>query len=148
MDTFTVSRDKSRWKWTLMNLVPDWVPDAFVDRARAGAPDAPLLDRLRVETLSEGRCVQTLHIGTYDDEAPVLARMHDEFIPARGLRMTGRHHEIYFSDPRRTDPSKLKTLLRQPVARSEEHTSELQSLMRNSYAVFCLKKKKYPAQQT
>src|SRR3546814_10220218 len=27
-------------------------------------------------------------------------------------------------------------------ARSEEHTSELQSLMRNSYAVFCLKKKK------
>src|SRR3546814_2326094 len=29
------------------------------------------------------------------------------------------------------------------VVRSEEHTSELQSLMRISYAVFCLKKKKY-----
>src|SRR3546814_4526409 len=29
-----------------------------------------------------------------------------------------------------------------PAGRSEEHTSELQSLMRNSYAVFCLKKKK------
>lgn len=116
MGAFTVSRDKSRWMWTLMNLVPDWIPGAFVDRARAAAADAPLLDRLRVETLREGRCVQTLHIGTYDDEAPVLARMHDEFIPAQGLRMTGRHHEIYFSDPRRTDPSKLKTLLRQPVA--------------------------------
>src|SRR3546814_10849167 len=33
-------------------------------------------------------------------------------------------------------------LLRLPGFRSEEHTSELQSLMRNSYAVFCLKKKK------
>src|SRR3546814_1494698 len=31
--------------------------------------------------------------------------------------------------------------------RSEEHTSELQSLMRNSYAVFCLKKKKHVQQR-
>src|SRR3546814_10731143 len=30
-----------------------------------------------------------------------------------------------------------------PLTRSEEHTSELQSLMRISYAVFCLKKKKH-----
>lgn len=116
MDTFTVARDKSRWKWTLMNLVPDGIPDELVDRARASAADAPLIDRLRVETLREGRCVQTLHIGAYDDEGPVLARMHDEFIPAHGLRMIGRHHEIYFNDPRRTDPPKLRTLLRQPVA--------------------------------
>jgi hypothetical protein len=60
--------------------------------------------------------VQTLHLGSFDSEARVLARMHDEFIPASGLRMTGRHHEIYLSDPRRTAPEKLRTILRQPVA--------------------------------
>jgi hypothetical protein len=47
--------------------------------------------------------------------APVLARLHDQFIPAHGLRMTGRHHEIYLSDPRRAAPEKLRTILRQPV---------------------------------
>ena len=62
------------------------------------------------------RCVQTLHVGSFDDEAPVLARMHDEVIPGLGLRMTGRHHEIYLSDARRTAPERLRTILRQPVA--------------------------------
>jgi hypothetical protein len=61
--------------------------------------------------------VQTLHVGSFDDEAPVLARLHDEFIPANGLRMTGRHHEVYLSDPRRTASEKLRTILRQPVER-------------------------------
>src|SRR3546814_4088584 len=39
-------------------------------------------------------------------------------------------------------PGKLALLLLPAGIRSEEHTSELQSLMRSSYAVFCLKKKK------
>jgi hypothetical protein len=59
--------------------------------------------------------VQTLHIGSYDDEGPVLERMHEEFIPRNGLRVTGRHHEIYLSDARRVSPEKLRTILRQPV---------------------------------
>src|SRR3546814_9028604 len=41
-----------------------------------------------------------------------------------------------------TAPAAIESLLAQQ-SRSEEHTSELQSLMRTSYAVFCLKKKKY-----
>ena len=60
-----------------------------------------------------------MHIGPYDQEGPTIARMHDEFIPAEGLRMTGHHHEIYLSDPRRTAPEKQRTLLRQPVERME-----------------------------
>ena len=56
-----------------------------------------------------------LHVGPFDDEGPVLARLHHEFIPAHGLRMTGKHHEIYLSDPRRAEPAKLRTILRQPV---------------------------------
>jgi hypothetical protein len=77
---------------------------------------AARLDDLRLETLSEGRCVQTLHVGSFDDEADVLARMHHEFIPDSGLRMAGTHHEIYLSDARRTAPERMRTILRQPVA--------------------------------
>lgn len=114
---FTSARDKSQWDWTAMMLVPEWITDDLSEAAlaKAAAKKAPALDLLRIATLAEGTCVQTLHIGSYDDEAPVLARLHDEIIPERGLRMTGRHHEVYFSDARRTAPEKLRTLLRQPV---------------------------------
>ena len=122
MDAFTTARDKSAWHWTVMILVPQWITtdmyDAVVAEAARKNPPA-FLDRVRLETLHEGRCVQTLHVGSYDDEAPVLAEMHHRFIPRAGLRMTGRHHEIYLSDPRRMQPSKLRTILRQPVARAE-----------------------------
>src|SRR5690606_22228081 len=116
MTTF-LTREKSRWSWTMLSLVPDWIDDALVDTARATAAGkgAPLVDELRVETLDEGLCVQTLHVGPYDDEGPVLQGMHTEFIADAGLSLTGRHHEIYLSDPRRTDPSRLRTILRQPV---------------------------------
>ena len=76
-----------------------------------------MLDALRLESIEEGLCVQALHVGSYDGGAPVLATMHDDVIPARGLRMTGRHHEIYLSDARRTAPDRLRTILRQPVTR-------------------------------
>lgn len=117
MTTFTAARDASRWSWTALNLVPDWLDVDHVDRAMSDADAAavPARSRLRLETLAEGRCVQTLHIGPYDAEGPALAEMHDRFIPGQGLRMTGRHHEIDLSDARRTDPSKLRTILRQPV---------------------------------
>ena len=119
MDAFTATRDKSRWDWTLMIMVPEWTDQGMFAAAveRAAARNRPVrLDDVRLETLSEGRCVQTLHVGPFDDEADVLARMHDEFIPEQGLRMVGRHHEIYLSDFRRTAPDKLRTILRQPVA--------------------------------
>jgi hypothetical protein len=115
MVSFTSDRDKSRWDWTAMILVPDWITDDQLPRALAAATDAPALDKLRLETLTEGTCVQTLHLGPFDEEGPVLDTMHHHFIPAQGLRMTGKHHEVYLSDIRRTDPSKLRTILRQPV---------------------------------
>lgn len=118
MAAFTTARDKSRWSWTAMLMVPDWLGPAEAEAARVGAAAKRRLaavDRLRFGVLEEGRCVQILHVGPYDDEAEVLARMHREFIPQAGLRMTGKHHEIYLSDPRRTAPAKLRTILRQPV---------------------------------
>ncbi|MEU0238268.1 GyrI-like domain-containing protein [Nocardiopsis sp. NPDC006198] len=118
MDAFTAARDKSRWDWTMMIMVPDWTDqDMFataVERAAAGNRPARLGD-VRLERLSEGRCVQTLHVGPFDGEAGVLARMHHEFIPDHGLRMTGKHHEIYLGDFRRVAPERMRTILRQPV---------------------------------
>ncbi|MBQ1026204.1 GyrI-like domain-containing protein [Micromonospora sp. C95] len=118
MAAFTTSRDKSQWNWSLLLMVPDWIDRAMFDTAvaQAGAKTKPVrLDDIRLEPLSEGRCVQTLHVGSFDDEAAVLADLHDEFIPAQGLRMTGRHHEIYLSDFRRVAPDRRRTILRQPV---------------------------------
>lgn len=120
MAAFTARRDKSRWSWTLLIMQPEWIEASLVEASRRtveakGAPTR--LHDIRFATLDEGLCVQTLHVGSFDDEAPVLARLHDEFIPANGLRMTGRHHEVYLSDPRRTAPEKLRTILRQPVER-------------------------------
>ncbi|WP_127818849.1 GyrI-like domain-containing protein [Microbacterium sp. CPCC 204701] len=118
MAAFTTHRDKSRWSWTMMILVPDWIEPEHVERAREAAAargGGPAIAGLRFEEVAEGRCVQTLHIGSYDDEAPVLDEMHHRFIPGAGLRMTGRHHEIYLTDPRRSAPERLRTILRQPV---------------------------------
>lgn len=118
MDAFTTQRDKSQWDWTLMIMVPDWIDRAMFGTAvaKVAAGDRPAsLDKVRLESLHEGRCVQTLHIGSFDDEAEILAEMHQEFIPNAGLRMAGKHHEIYLSDFRKVAPSKLRTILRQPV---------------------------------
>jgi hypothetical protein len=72
---------------------------------------------MRCESYDEGLAVQILHIGSYDDEGPVLEQMHTGFLPANNLAFNGKHHEIYLSDPRRAAPEKLKTILRQPVRR-------------------------------
>lgn len=122
MSAFTTARDKSTWHWTAMILVPEWMTADMCDAAigEVGRKDPPAcLKKVRLETLREGRCVQTLHVGSHDDETPVLAEMHHEFIPRAGLKMVGRHHEIYLSDPRRVQSSKLRTILRQPVAPAE-----------------------------
>lgn len=118
MDVFTDARDKSKWDWTLMLMVPDWLsPDDFAsacERVAAKKPPPRLAD-VRLESLTESRCVQTLHIGSFDDEAEVLAELHHNFIPSEGLRLSGKHHEIYLSDFRRVAPEKQRTILRQPV---------------------------------
>jgi hypothetical protein len=118
MAAFTSGRDKSRWQWTVLNLVPEWITADHIEAARdavAAKSDPAAIASLRLELLDEGLCVQTLHVGPYDEEAPVLDELHNVYIPGRGFRMTGKHHEVYLSDARRTAPEKLRTILRQPV---------------------------------
>ena len=114
MDTFH-TRDKGAWDWTMMIAQPDWITAELVDEAMTAARKKRL-DRVRFERFTEGRSVQILHVGSYDDEAPTIERLHREFLPANGLAPTGRHHEIYLSDARKTEPARLRTILRQPVA--------------------------------
>lgn len=123
VDAFTSARDKTRWSWTVLIMVPAWITAEHLEEARrtvAARKGAPRLDELRLEPLEEGLSVQTLHVGRYDDEGPVLEAMHHQFVPAEGLRLRGRHHEIYLSDARRTAPEKLRTILRQPVTRDDD----------------------------
>lgn len=112
-----VRREKDRWHWTVMITAPDFVTGAMFEDAVAKTlnkrNDRP--PSLRFEPYVEGRSLQTLHIGSYDDEGPILKRLHEEVMPALGVTFDGPHHEIYLGDPRKTDPGKLKTILRQPV---------------------------------
>lgn len=119
MDTFSLQRDKSQWDWTMMIMVPDWITYAVFQDAVAQVQKAKSLGSLHkvsMGTYHEGLSVQILHMGSYDAEGPVLARLHDEYLPANKLVENGKHHEIYLSDPRRVPAEKLKTILRQPVA--------------------------------
>jgi hypothetical protein len=120
METFTTSRDKSAWDWTMMIMQPEWITQEMVDQIvdQVGKKkDLPALPKLRLETYHEGLAVQIMHVGSYDDEGPTLHRMHDEFMPQNGYEPAGRHHEIYLGDPRKVAPEKLRTVLRQPVRR-------------------------------
>ncbi len=116
MSTF-VTRDKSAWNWTMLIVQPAWVTPEMVDAAveKAAAKQLPALSKLRTLTFTEGKSVQIMHIGPYDDEGPTLDRLHHEYLPQHGLTFNGHHHEIYLGDPRRSAPEKLKTVLRQPV---------------------------------
>ncbi len=119
MAAFT-ARDKSVWSWTMMISQPEWITSDMVDAAvekTTAKKKLPALPLLRLIELSEGESVQILHRGRYDDEGPTLARLHNEYLPSHGLVPSTDHHEIYLSDPRRTPPEKLKTILRQPVVR-------------------------------
>ena len=123
METFTTARDKSAWDWTMMIMQPEWITGEIFTSAIEHVEKAkglPALPKLRLEVYHEGMSVQILHIGSYDDEGPVLQRMHHGFIPENGLQMNGKHHEIYLSDARRVAPEKLRTVLRQPVATLQE----------------------------
>ena len=118
MRAFTDARDKSQWDFTLMLLVPDWLDRSHIDHAAEAAArkrTPPRLDDVRFETLEEGTCVQTFHVGPFDAEAAVLEHMHSDVIPGAGFTLSGKHHEIYLSDLRRTAPERLRTILRQPV---------------------------------
>jgi hypothetical protein len=115
--------NKSKFKWLSLIRLPE-----FIDKKAFQWACNEVSKKKKIETknaqflkIKEGLCVQCLHVGSYDDEPKTLKLMND-FIAENGLQSdineTRRHHEIYLSDPRKTEVSKLKTVLRVPVLSS------------------------------
>jgi hypothetical protein len=110
---------REEWLWTLMIRQPDFVDDELLRGAVVQALEKRKIDErqaseLRFERFEEGLSVQALHIGPYEEEGPLIDRMH-AWAAEKGYRLRDKHHEIYLGDPRRAAPEKLKTILRQPV---------------------------------
>lgn len=105
------------WYFTLMMLQPEHITEEMyreaVDQVRK-KNDSPILSQVRFERFREGLCIQTMHIGPYAAEGATITKMK-AFANENGYRYRGLHHEIYLGDPRRAQPEKLRTVLRQPV---------------------------------
>lgn len=108
--------DKSNWLWQAMIMQPDFITVDMVAEAKMQVQKKKGLTavaQLNFARFAEGQAAQILYVGPYADEGPTIQTLHD-FIWARGGQLTGKHHEIYLSDPGRTAPEKLKTIIRQP----------------------------------
>jgi hypothetical protein len=118
MDDF-ITGNKSNWDWTMMILQPDCVTPAIVESLRpetAVKKNMPAINKVRMERYHEGLSAQLMHIGPFADEGPNIQRLH-AFIAGQGGTLSGKHHEIYMSDFRRTAPEKLRTIVRQPFTK-------------------------------
>lgn len=113
----TEGAPKDQWQWKLLIRTPEFIGEtdrkhAIATLLKKGKPRD--VEAVELETLDEGQCVQMLHVGPYDRENETIALMKS-FAAQKGLALVGPHHEIYLSDPRRTPPERLKTILREPV---------------------------------
>lgn len=111
--------DKGKWHWTAMLMEPaDVTRQLFDDSVRQlrEKKNPPGLSKVRLDRFHEGPSVQILYIGPYTEEGPTIARLR-KYIDEHGYKLAGKHHEIYLGDPRRTEPSRLKTVIRLPVKR-------------------------------
>jgi hypothetical protein len=114
--------DKSTFNWISVIRLPDFVTEADFAWAVETASKKKKMDCSRAEylTIDEGLCVQMMHIGPYDDEPASVAIMK-AFLEENGyitdLNENRKHHEIYLSDPRKSAPEKMKTVIRHPIKR-------------------------------
>jgi hypothetical protein len=105
------------WYWTAMILQPDHITDSMFDEAREKMKQKKAnskIDELRLNGYDEGLCVQIMHIGPYATE-PITVKKMEDFAIQNGYQMQRKHHEIYIGNPLRTEPSRLKTILRHPI---------------------------------
>ncbi|MCA9342389.1 GyrI-like domain-containing protein [Candidatus Saccharibacteria bacterium] len=106
-----------KWRWTLMLRMPDFVTDKivtnFIDKLVI-KKKSDIYKKARLEDFKEGKSVQIMHVGPYSAEGPNIEAIH-KYALEQGYKLHGKHHEIYYGDPRRSAPEKLKTVLRQPV---------------------------------
>ncbi|MDL2289393.1 GyrI-like domain-containing protein [Clostridia bacterium OttesenSCG-928-F22] len=116
-----ITSPKEGWLWTSMIRQPEFVTQkVFAWAQEEVRRKKPSVDasNMRFAYYEEGLCATIMHIGPYSEETQSMEKMH-AFMQQNGLMDdTGeerKHHEIYLSDPRRTAPERLKTVLRIPV---------------------------------
>ena len=110
--------DRNKWQWTVMMMQPDFITRRDFENAAEAAKkkkDNPALNSVRFESFTEGKSAQIMHIGPYSAEGLNIQRIHNKIMEIGG-KLSGKHHEIYLSDPRRVTPDKMKTVLRQPYS--------------------------------
>ena len=111
-----VSRDA--WHWKLLIRMPDYITSEIVQKAKLSPvkkeKEIKLTSEIAFETIHQGTCIQILHTGPYETE-PVTIEKIKEKMRQNDWAENGYHHEIYLSDPRKTSPEKIKTILRQPI---------------------------------
>ncbi len=118
--------DKSTFNWISVIRLPDFVTEKDFQWAVETASKKKKVDCSPAEflTIDEGLCVQIMHIGSYDDE-PASVKLMDDYIKEQGyendINKVRLHHEIYLSDPRKTEPAKWKTVIRHPIKRVPSH---------------------------
>ena len=110
------ARDK--WKWTLMIMQPSFMTEKILaETSEKLRQKGKQVDKFRLETFREGLAAHIMHVGPYSTESGTIQKIRD-FMMEKSYVLNGKHHEIYMGDPRRTAPSKLKTILRQPVRKA------------------------------
>ena len=115
-ETYDGTLDKDELVFNLMIRQPEFVTSEFAAKAKTWAADKkkvpPHIDKLLFQEISEGQCVQMMHLGSYDNE-PESFKIMEDFCFQNNLKRTSKlHKEIYISDPRKVAPEKLKTVLR------------------------------------
>jgi hypothetical protein len=114
---FGASTSPADLQWKLLIRVPDFITETQLAEARRSLREKGKegdFDGVTLETVDEGRCIQMLHVGPYENEHETIDTMMS-FAAEQGVEPHGRHHEIYLSDPRRVPPEKLRTIIRHPV---------------------------------
>ena len=111
------TKNKDKWKWTSMIMQPDFVDKKVFEMAFEQVKikkNLLMLSKIRFQSFNEGLSVQIMYIGPYSAETPTIEKLH-KFVKESGHNLRGKHHEIYLSDPRKTTPERIKTIIRQPI---------------------------------
>jgi hypothetical protein len=116
-DTPALEIPRNEWRWKLLIRMPEFITKELmfsVQPVVAKKKKNELVQKIALEKMTEGKCVQIMHIGPYSTEHKTINELM-AFIDANGISVNGKHHEIYLSDPRKNKPDKMKTIIRYPV---------------------------------
>ena len=108
---------KDKWNWRAMVVFIDWITQEHFEEAvsKVEQKRGPVPTTLQLKNLHEGKCVQIMHVGDYNEVGGVCDELYNRYLPENKLKPNGYYHEIYLNDPSRTAPDKRKIVIRQPV---------------------------------